>query len=538
MVEDITEWKDAQQALQEQTKRLAASMQANQLLMDNSRDVICSLDAQGHFLSTSAACRRLWGYEEEELIGRCYLALVHPDDRLSSKEMEESTRCGEKVTGFVNRCLRKDGTIVDVLWSASWSEAEEILFCVASDVTERQRIERELREAKEIADRANRAKSEFLSRMSHELRTPLNAILGFGQLLQRQEPMPAQRPHLHYILSAGRHLLKLIDEVLDISRIETDRMQLSLEPVSVNLAFKEAIHLIKPLANEHSVHVFSPPEEETDVFVLADNQRLQQVLLNLLNNGVKYTPAGGAVMLECGSHDDTVRLVVHDTGIGIASDKLERVFTPFDRLGVEQSGIEGTGLGLALSKSLVHAMQGRIGVESRPGEGTSVWLEFSRANSPLSTLTQEREATPAPRLSETLQQRSILYIEDNLSNLTLVQELLKQVGSIQLLSAMQGRIGLDLARQHTPDLILLDLHLPDMSGAQVLTELQSSEVTSCIPTVIVSADATAGQLERLMEAGARDYITKPIDIARFYHVVEENATLMAERIAPNELVTI
>jgi len=530
MVEDITEWKGAQQAFQEQTERLAASMHANQLVMDNSRDVICSLDAQGCFLTTSAACQRLWGYEVQELIGRCYLALVHPEDRMPSKQMEQRTRSGAKVTGFVNRCLRKDGTIVDVLWSASWSEADEMLFCVASDVTEQQRIARELRQAKEIADRANRAKSEFLSRMSHELRTPLNAILGFGQLLERQEPLPAQRPHLHYILSAGRHLLKLINEVLDISRIETDRMQLSLEPVSVDLALKEAIDLIKPLANEHSVHVFTPPEEDTDFFVLADHQRLKQVLLNLLSNGVKYTPAGGAVMLECTRTEETVRLAVHDTGIGIATEKLERVFTPFDRLGVEPTGIEGTGLGLALSQRLIHAMRGTIGVENRPGGGTSFWLELSRTNSPLTNLKQEQDAVPAGQFAETLQGRSILYIEDNLSNLTLVEQLLRQVAAIQLLTAMQGRIGLDIARQHTPDLILLDLHLPDMSGAEVLAELKASEATRCIPTVIVTADATAGQLERLMNAGARDYITKPIDISHFYHVMEESVSGREEHV--------
>jgi signal transduction histidine kinase len=199
----------------------------------------------------------------------------------------------------VNRCLRKDGSTVDVLWSASWSEADGILFCVAHDATESQRIEKALREAKEAADRANRAKSDFLSRMSHELRTPLNAILGFGQLLDLQKPLPTQRPHLNHILTAGRHLLKLINEVLDISRIESERMHLSLEPVSVSVALEETIDLIQPLAIQRSVNLFRPPQNETNFFVLADHQRLKQVLLNLLNNGVKYTPSGGSVMVSC-----------------------------------------------------------------------------------------------------------------------------------------------------------------------------------------------------------------------------------------------
>jgi PAS domain S-box-containing protein len=521
---DVTERKKAEVALQKTNRQLASALQANQLIMDNSQDVICSLDAQGRFLSTNAACRDLWGYEPAELIGRCYLVLVHPEDRAWSKEAEEGTRARGKRSDFVNRCLRKDGSVVDVLWSASWSEADEILVCVAHDVTEQQRVEKALREAKEAADRANRAKSEFLSRMSHELRTPLNAILGFGQLLERQNPRPAQVEHLRHILTGGRHLLKLINEVLDISRIESDRIHLSLEPVSVSVALKEAVELIQPLAAEHSVNLFSPPAEEMDYFVQADHQRLKQVLLNLLNNGVKYTPAGGAVMIKCEVIGDSVRLALHDTGVGIAPDKLERIFTPFDRLGAERSGIEGTGLGLALSQRLVQAMRGRLGVESVLGQGSTFWLELKRTESPRQSLPNDKIATARPPRHKPVKRRSVLYIEDNVSNLTLIQELLGEEEGFQLLTAMQGRIGLDLARQHAPDLILLDLHLPDMPGWEVLAALQANEITRRIPTIVVSADATAGQLQRLVEAGARDYITKPIDVGRFYRVMEETVS--------------
>ncbi|MEO5717924.1 MAG: PAS domain-containing sensor histidine kinase [Chthoniobacterales bacterium] len=373
---DITHRKRAEVALQKSSRQLESANCSNKLIMDNSQDVICSLDVQGRFLSTNAACQSLWGYEPEELIGRCYLVLVHPEDRAWSREVEEGTRALGKRSDFVNRCLRKDGTVVDVLWSASWSAADEILVCVAHDVTEQQLVEKELREAKETADRANRAKSDFLSRVSHELRTPLNAILGFGQLLERRELRADQRPHLSQILTAGRHLLGLINEVLDISRIETDRIQLSLETVGLQVALKEAIDLIQPLATEHSVHLFAPSQEETDFFVLADYQRLQQVLLNLLTNAVKYTPAGGAVLVKCRQNGETVHLAVHDTGTGIAPEMLSRVFTPFDRLGAERSGVEGTGLGLALSRRLVQAMKGEIGVASVPGEGSTFWVEL------------------------------------------------------------------------------------------------------------------------------------------------------------------
>ncbi|MGI8890219.1 MAG: PAS domain S-box protein [Chthoniobacterales bacterium] len=520
---DIGQRKRAEAALQTSNRQLASAHQANQLIMDNSQDVICSLDTQGRFLSTNAACRSLWGYEPEELIGRCYLVLVHPEDRARSKQVEDGTRTGGRITDFVNRCLRKDGSLVDVLWSASWSEADEILFCVAHDVTEQQRVEKALREAKEAADRANRAKSEFLSRMSHELRTPLNAILGFGQLLERQDPRNAQRPHLHHILTAGRHLLGLINEVLDISRIESDRMRLSLESVSVRVALDEAADLIRPLATQHSVHLFLPKAGEADCFVQADHQRLKQVLLNLLNNGVKYTAAGGAVVVSCKLIENTFRLAVHDTGMGIAPDKLSRVFTPFDRLGAEQVGIEGTGLGLALSQRLVQAMNGKIGVESIQGQGSTFWLELARAESPLKAVEDNHHVAVRRSLPSGEKQRTVLYIEDNVSNLNLVEQLLQEDGSIHLLTAMQGRLGLDLARQHVPDLILLDLHLPDMHGSEVLAELRAHKTTSHIPTIVLSADATAGQLKRLMDAGAKDYITKPIDVSHFYELMEKTA---------------
>ncbi len=525
---DITQRKQAEAASQKTNRQLASALQANQLIMDNSQDVICALDAKGRFLSTNAACQSLWGYQPEELIGRCYLALVHPEDRAPTKQVEDWTRTGCKISNFVNRCVRKDGSTVDVLWSGSWSEVDEILFCVAHDATESQRIEKALREAKEAADRANRAKSEFLSRMSHELRTPLNAILGFGQLLERQNPKPSQRPHLHHILTAGRHLLELINEVLDISRIESERMHLSLEPVNVSVALEEAVDLIRPLAAERSISLFTPSANEMDFFVLADHQRLKQVLLNLLTNGAKYTPAGGAVTVSCREVGGRVRLAVRDTGVGIAADKLERVFTPFDRLGAERSGIEGTGLGLALSKRLVQAMRGVIGFESMAGEGSNFWLELIQKESPLDAIPAKSRAGARTEQDKAKKQRSVLYIEDNLSNLSLIEQLLRKDAGFHLLTAMQGRIGLDLARQHSPDLILLDLHLPDMPGWDVLAELQGSETTRRIPTIIVSADATEGQFKRLMDAGARSYITKPIDVTQFYRAMEQTAAASKE----------
>jgi signal transduction histidine kinase/CheY-like chemotaxis protein len=425
----------------------------------------------------------------------------------------------------VNRYVRRDGTLVDVLWSVTWSAKDRIMFCVAHDVTDRARIEKALREAKEEADRANHAKSDFLSRMSHELRTPLNSILGFGQLLDRQSPTETQRPRVRYILSAGRHLLNLINEVLDISRIEAGTLQLSVEPVCLEEAIGEALDLMRPLAAERTITLAANCSLDTASYVLADRQRLKQVLLNLLSNAVKYTAVQGSVTVSfAGSDHDLTRISVRDTGAGIPVEKLARLFTPFDRLGAEQSAVEGTGLGLALCQRLVHAMRGSIGVNSTLGNGSTFWLDLPQSKSPLQALADTRSGSPSEAQIDE-ESRRVLYIEDNFSNVTLVDQMLAERPALELMTAMQGRVGLELARQHAPDLILLDLHLPDMPGWQVLAQLKADHLTREIPVVVISADATAPQIKRLLSSGARAYLTKPLDIGEFFRVIDEALSL-------------
>ena len=525
MVEDISERKASEAALQESRRALEAAHHENQLMMDNSQDVICTVDEGGRFVRVSAACEELWGYTASELEGKPYIDLVFPEDQARTNEAAKSLLATGKITDFVNRYVRKDGTIVDVLWSATWSPEDRIMFCVAHDVTHRTRIEKALREAKEEADRANHAKSDFLSRMSHELRTPLNSILGFGQLLDRQSPTETQRPRIRYILSAGRHLLNLINEVLDISRIEAGNLQLSVEPVCVEEAITEALDLMRPLAAERTIGLATTSLVDNTTFVLADRQRLKQVLLNLLSNAVKYTAIHGNVSVTfTDSGNGFTRISVRDNGAGIAVEKLARLFTPFDRLGAEQSTVEGTGLGLALCQRLVEAMHGSIGVNSSPGNGSTFWLELPQAKSPLlAAAAQNVVISRDPATEET---RRVLYIEDNFSNVTLVEQMLAERPSLELMTAMQGRVGLELARQHAPDLILLDLHLPDMPGWQVLAQLKADHVTRSVPVVVISADATAPQIKRLLSAGARAYLTKPLDLTEFFRVLDE--TLVSE----------
>lgn len=363
-----------------------------------------------------------------------------------------------------------------------------------------------MRKATEDAERANKAKSEFLSRMSHELRTPLNSILGFGQLLEMTELTDEAKDDVQHILRAGRHLLLLIDEVLDISGIEAGAVRFSIEPVCVGDVFDEVIALTRPIAEKSDVTVKAVPA--SDVWVRADRQRVKQVVLNLVANGIKYNRRGGSVSLEVESVDGSTRLNVADTGRGLSASEIEQLFVPFQRLGAEQMSIEGTGLGLALSQRLVEGMGGEISVASTPGSGSVFTVVLASADAPLGPEDeegpQEREREPG--------QPVVLYIEDNLANLKLIERVLAK-SPVRLMSAMKGTLGVELAAQHRPDVILLDLHLPDIPGEEVLRQLRADDRTAGIPVIVISADATPNHAMRSMDTAA--FLTKPLDVPQF-----------------------
>jgi signal transduction histidine kinase/CheY-like chemotaxis protein len=381
----------------------------------------------------------------------------------------------------------------------------------------------ELREAREVADAANLSKSEFLSRMSHELRTPLNAVIGFGQLLREEDIGAENRDSVEQILRGGRHLLDLINEVLDITRIETGSFQFSPEPVLVSEVLGDVANLTAPLAAAAGVELVGPPEG-CDVHVLADRQRLNQVLLNLVSNAIKYNRQGGTVSLACRPVDAGLRIEVSDTGAGIRPEQLALVFTPFERLGAEQTGIEGTGIGLALSRRLAEAMGGRLDVDSEVGVGSTFWTELPVVEGPLERFDRLHADDEPPGPDPAAPVRTILYIEDNLANLRLVERVLAHDPTISLVSAGQGSLGIALAREHQPALVLLDLHLPDTTGEEVLRRLRADPATASIPIVIISADATEGQIRRLIDAGAQAYITKPLDVGELRRTVDRHRT--------------
>jgi signal transduction histidine kinase/CheY-like chemotaxis protein/HPt (histidine-containing phosphotransfer) domain-containing protein len=363
------------------------------------------------------------------------------------------------------------------------------------------------RDARDEAERANQAKNEFLSRMSHELRTPLNAILGFGQLLELESLTAEQRSGVDHINSAGRHLLELINDVLDLARVESGDLRVTLEPVRTGDVLDEAVGLVTPLAAARDVRLPDRPATGSEQHVRADARRLRQVVLNLLANAVKYNREGGEVHVRTERTGDRVTIAVADTGAGIAAADLDRLFTPFDRLGAEHGTVEGTGLGLVLAQRMTEAMGGTIHVESTPGRGSTFRVELAAADAPARARTAVAE--PPPVAAPMAAARTVLYVEDNRSNRLLVERMLARRADVTLLTAEGGTDGLELARRHRPDMILLDLHLADLAGEEFLRRLRADPVTAGLTVVVVSADATPTRRERLAGLGADGYVTKP-----------------------------
>ena len=457
---------------------------------------------------------------------------AHPDDLKASEELLKRHFNGElEHYSFESRMKHKNGEWVWVLDRGKvheWdSKGQPVLMSGTHlDITLQKKIEEDLFNAKIEAEKANKAKSEFLSRMSHELRTPMNSILGFAQLLEMGDLNKIHRKGVNYILKSGKHLLDLINEVLDISSIEAGKLSLSIEPVRTRSIIAEMMDILKQSADQKNISMVLKDSEVLDEFIDADKQRAKQVLINLLNNAIKYNHEGGSVVVKTelipftDNNRDMLRISVSDTGIGIEPENLQILFNPFERVGAEKTTIEGTGLGLAVVSRLMEVMKGKIGVESTPGVGSTFWVEF-----PLSTKEANHPGRQDMVFSETDKVSAktglILYIEDNISNIDLVDQILtSHTPQIRLVSNSNGAQAQALAASLKPDLILLDLNLPDIHGSEVLQILLSDPNTQSIPVVIISADAMSGQINRLLKAGAKKYLTKPIDLSEFLKVID------------------
>jgi PAS domain S-box-containing protein len=501
-------------------------------LLESAPDAMVIVDAEGRITLVNRRTEELFGYQREELLGQAVEVLVperfHPRHREHRNGYLAEPGVRPMGAGVQLNARRRDGSEfpVEISLSPLQTDRGTLVSAAVRDITDRRRAEEALEEAKQAAEQANHAKSEYLSRMSHELRTPLNAILGFAQLLELDELADDQQESLGHILSAARHLLALINEVLDIAAIEAGRLPLSLEPVPLADVVGEAVSLIRPLADQHTVLLVGEATTGCDQHVLADRQRLKQILLNLLSNAVKYNREGGSVRLICEpAPGERCRIKVVDTGPGISAEALERLFVPFERLTAEFSGVEGTGLGLPLSQRLAHAMGGTLELTTAIDQGSTFWVELPVVERPVPPPVDSEpdEAAAQDGQEPAVTQITVLYIEDNLSNLQLVDRVVSRRGGVTLISAMRPMLGLDLAREHGPDLVLLDLHLPDMPGEEVLRRLRTDPRTADIPVVILSADARPSLIKRLLGSGARAFLTKPLDVAELLGLLDQVA---------------
>ena len=390
----------------------------------------------------------------------------------------------------------------------------------AEAVTQERNIQ--LENARSIAEKANLAKSDFLSSMSHELRSPLNAILGFAQLMETDHPPPSsiQMESITQILQAGWHLLKLINEILDLAKIESRQVPLQLESLSLEEVLLECQGMVEPQAQQHGIRMIFQ-EFDTPHYVWADRTKVKQILVNLLTNAIKYNAISGSVEVRCSERaSGRVRVSIKDTGAGLEPQQISQLFQPFNRLGQEAGREEGTGIGLVVAKRLVELMGGEIGVESAPGLGSLFWFEFTSVDAPsLRSADEDLTAQGQLQLSREARLHTVLYVEDNPANMRLVEKIIARIPDINLLTAVNGSLGLAMAQDYLPDVILMDINLPGINGFEALKMLRADPVTEHIPVIAISANAMLLDIEKGLRAGFFSYITKPIKVDQFTHAL-------------------
>jgi len=529
-------------------------------------------DAKGVIQIFNVGAERMLGYTAAEVMNKITPADISDPQELIARAKALSVELATPITpGFEALVfkasrgiediyeltyIRKDGSrfgaVVSVTALRDAQDAIIGYLLIGTDNTARQLVEEErarldhalqdknaeLESAKVVAEKANLAKSDFLSSMSHELRTPLSAILGFAQLMDSGSPLPtaSQKRSIDQILQAGWYLLELINEILDLALIESGKLSLSLEPISLTEVVRECQAMIEPQAQKREIRM-SFPQFEIPYFVKAERTRVKQVLINLLSNAIKYNKVGGTVVVECTkSTEDRIRISVKDSGDGLTPDKLMQLFQPFNRLGQEAGIEEGTGIGLVVSKRLVELMKGVIGVESTIGGGSVFWIELN-----LTPELQPAADAPEPtaiaraQIQAGAQLRTVLYVEDNTANLMLVEDLMARRPDIRLLTARDGTRGVEIARASRPDVILMDINLPGISGIKAMRILAEDTSTAHIPVVALSANAIPRDIETGLKAGFFRYLTKPIKVNEFMDTLDVALKFAKARSARTDL---
>lgn len=505
-------------------------------------DGLFLVDADGVIVVANDVAHRMFGYSENELLGQP-IDLLLPDrfrahhhqlrDRYVSAPRKRTMGSQQDLFG-----RRKDGSEfpIDISLSPFETDGKALAIAIARDITERQEtthqlaqlnkdlelrvIERtsELELAKRKAEEASRAKSDFLSRMSHELRTPLNAILGYGQLLDLQYKEPRIKEATGAIVRAGKHLLGMVNEVLDLAQLENGVFDLAVESVSLSGVVRQAISLVQPIADGAGVDIVVESKICKEMYVLADHQRFTQVMLHLLSNAIKYNRAGGQVVIRCHEKPDHIfRVEISDTGAGISEADQKLLFQPFQRL--KEVDTEGTGLGLALSRKFVEMMGGSLGIAESSSSGSTFFIELNRATEIRSP--EEGSAKPQlgnlPALSGTL-----LYIDDHFANLRLLEFAFADYKDLRVIPAIQGQIGIELAHKYQPNLILLDLQLPDMDGEEVLKRLMQDPTTRSIPIIVFSTSLPPTKAQELSDMGVAGYLGQPLDMNELFGILEHH----------------
>jgi PAS domain S-box-containing protein len=533
---------EAEQMLLDQ--RLRDQQFYTRSLIESNIDALTITDLHGIITDVNQQMEALTGCTRDELIGAPFKNYFTDPARAEAgvkRVLRES-----KVTNYELTARARDGKKTVVSYNATTLHDRDRklrgVFAAARDVTERKHFELTLQEnnvelesAIAAADKANLAKSNFLSSMSHELRTPLNAILGFAQLMESDAPppTPAQKASIDQILQAGWYLLELINEILDLALIESGKFSISLEPVPLDEIMLECQSMIEPQAKKRGLSM-SFPRFEQPCFVSADRTRVKQILINLFSNAIKYNLAGGSVVVECAAGaTDSIRVSIRDTGAGLPPEKLAQLFQPFNRLGQEASAEEGTGIGLVVTKRLVELMGGSIGVESTVGVGSVFWVELDPAFAPaVAPDASDPVEFAQTQIKSGAPLRTLLYVEDNPANLKLVEQLIARRPDMRLLTAVNGPSGIELARAAQPEVILMDINLPGMSGTAAMQILRKDPATAHIPVVALSANAIPSDIERGLEAGFFRYLTKPIKVNEFMetlNVALEHAGAGVER---------